>query len=110
MEEMLAKLGLKSAHLITGLLGGAVGLIFGKQKNTLKGRLRSVGVVVIGAVVTGYVTPLILQWKPGWENTEYSIAFLVGIFGMGIIEGFMNLVTSFKKNPISTIKQIKKRE
>jgi len=110
MEEMLAKLGLKSAHLITGLLGGAVGLIFGKQKNTLKGKIRSVGIVFVGAIVTGYVTPLILQWKPDWENTEHSIGFLVGIFGMGVIEGFINLVTSFKKNPISTIKSFKKRE
>jgi len=110
VEELLAKLGLKSAHLITGFLGGAVGLVFGKQKTTFKGKLRSIGIVVIGAVVTGYVTPLILEWKPNWENTEYSIGFLVGIFGMGVIEGFINLVNSFRKNPISTIKSIKKRE
>ena len=68
------------------------------------------GIVIIGAVVTGYVTPLILEWKPNWENTEHSIGFLIGIFGMGIIEGFMNLVKSFQKNPIKTIKSIKKRE
>ena len=110
MEEMLAKLGLKSAHLITGLLGGAVGLIFGKKKTTLMGKLRSIGIVIVGAIVTGYVTPVILIAKPHWENTEHSIGFLVGIFGMGIIEGFMNLVKSFKKNPISTIKSIKKGE
>jgi len=110
MEEVLAKLGLKSAHLITGLVGGAVGLIFGKQKNTLMGKLKSIGVVIVGAIVTGYVTPIILNVKPHWENTEHSIGFLVGIFGMGIIEGFINLVKSFTKKPIKTIKSIKNRE
>lgn len=110
MEELLAKLGLKLAHLITGFLGGAIGLIFGKRQKTPLGILRSILTVFVGAIVTGYLTPFILTIKPHWEDVEHSIGFLVGIFGMGIIEGFMNLVNSFTKNPIKTIKSFKKRE
>lgn len=108
MEEMLAKLGLSLAHLVSGLIGGVVGLIFGKKTvRTAKDKLRAFFVILAGAIVTGYITPLVFMWKPSWENAEYSIGFVIGLMGMGVIEGLINLITQFKTSPIDTIKDIK---
>ena len=106
MEDIIAKLGLKGMHLLTGLLGGAVALIFGKKRNTIPDKIHALCIVLAGAVCTAYFTPMLFVWKPSFENAEHGIAFVIGIFGMGIIEGIMNIVYKFKDNPIDTFKYI----
>ena len=108
MEEILAKFGIKAAHLVTGIIGGAVGLLFGKPRKGIIAKLRAIITVIVGAVVTGYVTPLIFIWKPELETVEHAIAFVVGLFGMGVIEGVFNIISKFKTNPIESIRDLKK--
>tara|TARA_R110002012_G_scaffold263606_1_gene446760 strand:- start:472 stop:813 length:342 start_codon:yes stop_codon:yes gene_type:complete len=107
MEEMLAKVGLKGVHIITGLIGGSIGLFFGKTLKTVRDKVKAFFVVLAGSVVTGYITPLIMIWFPNWESAEYSIAFFMGLMGMGVVEGLVSLVTKFKTKPVETIKEIK---
>lgn len=108
MEEILVKYGLKSAHLITGLIGGAVSLFFGKRKAvTMRDKLKSVMFVIVGAVVTGYSTPIILKANPSWSDNEHGIAFVIGLFGMGIVEGAFTVVNEYKKHPLDIIKKIR---
>ena len=104
---MLAKFGLKSAHIITGLIAGAMGLVFNRRPRTLREKIKAYVVVICGAVLTGYLTPLvILKWE--WlSHTEYSVAFIVGLFGMGGVQAMFNLLNRLKANPIPTLKSIR---
>lgn len=107
MEDMLLKFGVKMGYLITGLIAGVMGLMFNKRPNTIKEKMRSYVVVLFGAVLTGYLTPLVLlNWK--WlQEAEYSVAFVVGLFGMGIIETGFIVIKKVKENPLEIGKQIK---
>lgn len=107
MEDIFGKLGLKLAHILTGLLGGAVALIFGKTRPSLKEKIRAVFIVLAGSIVTGYVTPMVLLWKPTLIGVEHGIAFLIGIFGMGVVEGLLTWLSKFRKSPVQAIKDIK---
>ena len=107
MEDVLAKMGLKGIHLITGLLGGCIGLIYGKKVRTWRDKLKAVLIVLSGAIVTGYVTPLILVYKPNWIGAEYSIAFVVGIFGMSIIKDVFSFLYEFGKSPLEYLKMFR---
>ena len=107
MEEILAKLGLKGVHLLTGLIGSSIALLYGKRIRTLKDKLKAIIIVLSGATVTGYLTPLILIYKPEWVGAEYSIAFIVGIFGMSIIKDAFNFIYDFGKNPLEYLKMLR---
>ena len=103
MEE----LGIKTMHLITGFLGGSLAIFFGKKVHTIRDKIRAFLTVVAGSVVTGFATPAMILWKPTWESAEHSIAFFIGLVGMGVIEGILNLVMKFKHKPVETIKEVK---
>jgi hypothetical protein len=107
MDDILMKFGLKTGHLITGLIAGVMGLLFNKRPQNIRQKTRSYFVVLSGAVLTGYLTPLILlKWK--WlESAEYSVAFVVGLFGMGVIESIFMLISKAKTDPIGIGKAIK---
>lgn len=106
MEDMLLKYGIKAGHLITGLVAGVMGLLFNKRPQTLRAKIRSYFVVLSGALMTGYITPLILlKWK--WLiGAEYSVAFVVGLFGMGVVETGFIIVKKLKENPLEVINNI----
>tara|TARA_R110000803_G_scaffold76454_1_gene141058 strand:+ start:8208 stop:8543 length:336 start_codon:yes stop_codon:yes gene_type:complete len=107
MEEILGKLGLKGIHLLTGLLGSSIALIYGNKVKTWKDKLKAVLIVLSGATVTGYLTPLILIYKPNWIGAEYSIAFVVGIFGMSIIKDVFSFLYDFGKSPMEYLRIIR---
>lgn len=104
MEDVLAKLGIKGAHLVAGAIGASVALVFGGRVKTWTDRVKAFIVVIAGATITGYLTPLILLWKPQWEIAEHSIGFALGLFGMGIVAGLMEFVDKFRKDPIGTLR------
>ncbi|GAH09780.1 unnamed protein product, partial [marine sediment metagenome] len=56
---------------------------------------------------TGYVTPLVLVYQPNWQGAEYSVAFIVGIFGMSLIRDIFNFIYDFGKNPIEYIRAVR---
>lgn len=105
--DLLSKFGLKLIHIIPALIGGIIAVLFGRKNRTTKEWFQSVFVIVIGSVATGYITPIILAWQPQWESVEHSIGFVVGIFGMGVIEGLLNIVKKFIMNPLATLKEAK---
>jgi len=107
MEEILAKLGIKGVYLITGLIGSSVALLFGRKIKTWKDKLKAIIFVLAGSVVTGFVTPLVLVWQPNWIGAEYSIAFVVGIFGMSIIRDLLNFIYDFGKNPLEYLRMLR---
>lgn len=107
MEDILAKLGLKGIHLITGLIAGIMGLLFNKRPQTVRENIRSYMVVLFGAILTGYITPLVLLKFDFLLSAEYSVAFVVGLFGMGVIEGGFKIIESLKKDPLGVISSIK---
>ena len=107
MEEIFAKLGLKGVHLLTGLMGGSIALLFGRKIKTWRDKLKAVIIVLAGATVTVFVTPLVLVWKPNWIGAEYSIAFIVGIFGMSVIRDVFSFLYDFGKNPMEYLRMIR---
>ena len=104
---MLLKLGIKTGHLITGFIAGLMGLMFNKRPQNFRQKVRSYLIVLSGAIATGFLTPLIfLKWS--WlKDAEYSVAFIVGLFGMGIIESLFVLIVKLKNNPLEVGKAIK---
>ena len=107
MEEMLAKLGIKGVHLITGLIGGSLALLFGKKIVTWRDKLISILFVLCGSIVTGFITPLVIIWIPSLGAASYSVAFVVGIFGMGVIRDIFYFLYDFGKNPLEYIRAIR---
>ncbi len=107
MEEILAKLGIKGIHLLTGLIGGSIALIFGGKIKTWRDQLKATVFVFAGAIVTGFVTPLVVSWRPEWIEVEHSIAFIIGILGMGIIRGVFSFIYDFGKNPMEYLRMLR---
>ena len=107
MEDFIAKLGLKIPHIIAGIFGGVFIVFFGQRPRTLRDRIGAFTTVILSAVATGYLTPLILSVHPAWITGEHGIAFVVGLFGMGVIHGTLNIVNKFVTDGIATIKSIR---
>ena len=108
MEDIFAKVGLKSVHLFAGMIGGVFVIYFGKRPTSVAERIRAFFTVILSAISTAYLTPLIILYKPNWESGEHGIAFLIGLFGMGIIHGLVNFINkNFINDPMGTIKKIR---
>lgn len=105
--EFWTKIGLKGGHVMTGLIAGIMGFLFNKKPSTITEKIRSYLVVLSGAVLTGFLTPLVLLKWDLLSDAEYSVAFVVGLFGMGIIESLFVLVNKLKENPLDIMKKIK---
>ena len=101
------KFGLKTGHLVTGLIAGLMGLLFNKKPQNTRQKFRSYLIVLSGAIATGFLTPLALaKWR--WlYDVEYSAAFVIGLFGMGIIESLFVLIIKLKNDPVEVGKAIK---
>jgi hypothetical protein len=106
MEDFFFKTGVKISHFIVGLLAGIITLIFNKRLFTLKDRIRAFIVVASGAVVTAFITPLIIVWQPFMLPAEHGIAFLVGLFGMGVIQSLLSFLVAFTNDPSGTLSNI----
>ena len=112
MEDFLFKTGVKISHFIVGFLAGIITLIFNKRLFTLKDRIRAFVVIASGAIVTAFVTPLMIVWQPFLQPAEHGIAFLIGLFGMGTIQSLLSFLVAFTNDPkgtISSMLQAKKK-
>ena len=78
MDSILAALGLSKGATVAGLVGAVVSLRFLGNLNLWQGLLT----VLMGTVTAAYVTPLVMHILSLTEKTEYSVAFLIGGFGM----------------------------
>lgn len=104
--DFFAKLFTKAPLIIAGLIGGALAVLLGKKRSTIREKFFAIVIVLLSTFVTWYVTPIILLWLPTLETVEHSVGFVVGIFGIGIIEGLLNLVKKFTLNPLQTLKDL----
>lgn len=106
MEDFFLKYGLKSAHFLIGLIGGGLVVVIGGNTVwTIRSVLYALAVMTGGAVVTMFGTPLVIH-VIHWDSVEYSVAFFVGILGMGITKGFLKIVSDFSKNPYKIVDYI----
>lgn len=105
--DLLVKGGLKSGHFIFGFIAGAVGLLFSQKPRNNTDRLKMFLIFVAGTISTGMLTPIVvLKWE--WLSTvEYSVAFVIGLFGMGLIEAVFKILKSLKNNPLAVLKSLK---
>ena len=106
MEDFLLKIGLKIPHFFVGLLAGIVGLLFNKRLFTLRDKVRAFLIVMSGSLVTGFITPLVFAWEPLLRPAEYGIAFLIGLFGMGIVQSLLSFLVEFSKDPKGTLSSL----
>jgi len=107
MEDILLKLGLKAGHLITGLIAGIMGFVFNNKPTNFKEKIKSYFVVLSGAILTGYLTPLVLLKWELLNSAEYSVAFVVGLFGMGLVESVFVLINKLKENPVEVGRKLR---
>lgn len=95
--------------LVVGAIGGALGIVFGQQKpRTFKEWMKAVVFVCSGAIITNFLTPLVLHLFPDLLNLEYSVALIVGLFGIGIVMSLFNILNMLKDDVFGTIDKIKK--
>lgn len=106
MEEYLIKFGLKTGHFISGFVAGIVGIIF--NKDDTRSKFRKWSIVCFGAICTGYLTPLVIKKWDWLLDVEYSVAFVVGLFGMGLIESVFVIINKLKNDPLSVIERLRK--
>lgn len=94
--------------LIVGAIGGGLGILFGQDKpKTPREWIKASIFVGAGAVITNFLTPLVLHWFPSFINLEYSIALIVGLFGIGIVKALFNVVKMLNTDFFGTIDKIK---
>lgn len=97
---------IRLGHLITGAIAGAIALVFNKYPRTRSEKVKAYSLVCGGAIVTAYLTPALLLWQEWLIGAEYGVAFIIGLFGMGLLEGIYKIIQSFITNPLGIIEQI----
>ena len=105
--DLLVKGGLKGGHFLFGFIAGVVGLMFSQKPQNNKQRLKLFFIFLCGTVSTGILTPLVLlKWE--WLLTaEYSVAFVIGLFGMGLIEAAFKILNNLKQHPLQVLKSLR---
>lgn len=107
MDDIFIKGGLRFAHFLIGLVGAGLVVVIGGQTNewTLRKVINSLLIMIGGATVTMFGTPIIVHLIH-WDGLEYSVAFFIGILGMGITKGLLQIVVDFSKNPYKIVDYI----
>lgn len=98
----------KIPYIVVGAIGGAVSVVFGKNKpKTIRQYARSSIFILIGAVITNFLTPLIIKLIPSLEGVEHGTGLVVGLFGIGAIEAIYKVIHDLQSDPYGTIKKFK---
>lgn len=100
MDPLQSFLGIKLAHLVSGIAGGTVrALISGGDW------ISAVTAVITGSLTAGYLTIPIYQIGttylsiPQEPASEHAAGFLVGLTAMMICEGVLRFVRAWAKSP-----------
>lgn len=96
-DPLQAWLGIKSYHLIAGFAGGVV-RAFVRPGAT---KLQAFGSCVVGALTAGYMTPVAVIYLPESASIggEGATGFVIGLTGMAVAEGLIQLVNRWRNNP-----------
>lgn len=102
--RMLDELGIAFKYLLNGLIGGFIFSLYKRSKFW-----EAVRQIVIGGVVAGYFTPVIVQRTDMDMNYVGFTSFVVGMTGMVIIDSiYKYVVVRFKKWRDATFEYLKK--
>lgn len=102
--RMLEDFGIVFKYLINGLIGGFIFSLYKKSKFW-----ESVRQIIIGGIIAGYFTPVIISQTQMDMNYVGFTSFVVGMTGMVIIDSIYKYVASrFKKWREATYDFIKK--
>ncbi|QQV90424.1 hypothetical protein Harreka1_17 [Olleya phage Harreka_1] len=94
--------------IIIGAIGGALSVLFGENKpRTLREYLKATSFVFAGAIVTNFLTPLAMHFIPSLVGLESAVAFIVGLFGVGVVKALFNVVKMLTTDFFGTIKKFK---
>jgi hypothetical protein len=97
-------LGVKYASLIAGLAGAVVSLSYLKELT----KWQMVLAVLTGALVAGYMTPIVNWYFDLEEVLSNGMAFILGLTSMNIVPGVMKLSEIVRNDPMSLINRGKK--
>lgn len=90
--SFMDSLGLVWKYAINGLIGGFIWSLYKKSK-----LLESVRQVLIGGVVSGYFTPVIMQKTNMDMATVGFTSFVIGMLGMAIVDTLYQYCVSLLK-------------
>ena len=100
---VIAWLSTKWQTMFIGLLAGAISLRYHGKDLTTCGKVL---VVLIGAVCAGIFTPLLVEVFSLSESWSHSLAFLIGLTSINILDGLMKITLMFKRNPVGFVKHV----
>lgn len=95
LHEGASYLGLKPKLLATGVMGATVLIL--RTKGVTVGR--GVVLIVSGAAVANYVTPLISAVFPSLKDVELGIGFCFGMTALSLLDGILAHIGWTTKNP-----------
>lgn len=102
--RMLDELGIAFKYLLNGLIGGFIFSLYKRSKFW-----KAVRQIIIGGVVAGYFTPVIIKRTEMDMSFVGFTSFVIGMTGMVIIDSAYRMVSSkIKKWRIATAEYIKK--
>lgn len=112
MEYETMKALFKSGNIIAAIFGSSIAMFFSKRPTTLRDWVRSVFTFLFGVISTGFLTPLIVFYFTEIDvkwivEAEYSVAFVVGLLSMGVIELIFTFLNKLIKNPKQVFLDIK---
>jgi len=83
MKEFLMDLGFNIGLALSGLLGSLVTIWRSKKKMNVKEQALS---LIAGTLSANYLTPLVISFMDLKDNTQFSVAFVVGFGGLKAVE------------------------
>lgn len=99
---------IKAPLIIIGAIGGALSVLFGTQKpRTVKEYLKATSFIFAGAIITNFLTPLSIHLMPSLAGLESAVAFIVGLFGVGVVKALFGVVSMLSSDFFGTVKKFK---
>lgn len=99
---------IKIPLLVIGAIGGAMSVIFGDKKPKTVGEyIKASSFVLAGAIVTNFLTPLAIHLMPSLNGLESAVAFIVGLFGVGVVKALFNVVKMLTTDFFGTVRKFK---
>lgn len=100
LPDIVSAIGVKTSTALAGLAGGIARVVFIGQNNPI-GWKRAVGLVALGALSAGYLTPLmgLLVTVPPDGALERALGFVVGLLSMTLIEVTLRFADWVREDP-----------
>jgi hypothetical protein len=110
VDEMIAGAGAKFGTALAGLAGGVARVVFMGQTNQI-GWKRAIGLVFLGAICAGYLTPLLglLVTVPPDGPLERALGFVIGLLSMTLVEVVLRFADWLREDPGRLLDLIRRR-